>query len=166
MLRFPRSLPALAAALVAAVPVAVLPPADTAAQVMEFHAIIDGAHARIPTGSQARGIGHFTLNEAHTQLAYEITFDPWVNNEVFSHIHIDSVANGGQDDIVFDFDNGNPKVGIYSPQSKLELDALLSGHLYVNVHTTTFQRGEIAGYILPGTPTMARSWGRLKALYR
>ena len=166
MLRTPRPLPALAAALVAAAPFAVIPSVDPAAQVMEFHAIIDGAHARIPTSSLARGIGRFTLNEAHTQLAYEITFDPWVNNEVFSHIHVDSAANNGQDEIVFDFDNGNPKVGVYSPQPGIELDALLSGHLYVNVHTTTFQRGEIAGYILPGTPAMARSWGRLKALYR
>jgi hypothetical protein len=89
-----------------------------------------------------------------------------VTNEVFSHIHVDSAANNGQDDIVFDFDNGNPKVGVYSPQPGIELDALLSGHLYVNVHTSTFQRGEIAGYILPGTPAAARSWGRLKALYR
>lgn len=133
---------------------------------MEFHALIDGTQARPPNLSNGRGIGRFTLNAAQTELTFDIAFDPWISNERFSHIHVDSAGNNGADAIVFDLPNGNPKQGVMPIEEPLVLQALLDGFLYVNVHTNAFPQGEIAGYLLPGTPAGAESWGRLKALYR
>lgn len=159
-----RSLPAAILLSIAGLSV----PASAAplAGATEFHAIIDGSQARPPHTSNARGIGRFTLNAAQTELAFDITFDPWVSNEIFSHIHVDSAGNNGADAIVFDLPNGNPKQGVMTIDEPLVLAALLGGHLYVNVHTTAFNQGEIAGPIVAGTPAAARSWGRLKSLYR
>lgn len=139
--------------------------APTAAAEIQFFALIDGAHARIPTLSNARGVGTFTLNDAQTDLAFSITFSPWVNNESFSHIHIDSIA-GGSDGVIFDLDNGPTKVGSMPIKNPLFLNALLTGHLYVNVHTASYPQGEIAGFIQLGTSARAATWGRLKALFR
>ena len=133
---------------------------------MEFHAIIDGSQAHPPHTSNARGVGLFTLNAEQTELAYTITFDPWVDDEIFSHIHIDPAGNGGVDDIIHDLPNGNPKVGVMLIDQPLVLQALFDGYLYVNVHTQQYNRGEIAGYLHKGTPAAATSWGRIKSFYR
>ena len=130
----------------------------------EFHAVIDGTQAIPPNNSSARGIGRFTLDETQTQLAYDITFDLWVTSELFSHIHVSAAGNNGADAILEDLPNGNPKVGVMAVEPAA-LIALLGGFLYVNVHTDTYRQGEIAGYLVPGTPAAAGTWGRLKALY-
>ena len=153
-----------AAGLLAASPAAAAPLA--ALGTTEFHAVIDGTQAHPPHVSNAQGVGLFTLNAAHTELTYTITFDPWVDDEIFSHIHIDAAANGGQDAILFDLPNGNPKVGFVKIDQPLVLEALFDGFLYVNVHTQQYRQGEIAGYLRPGTPAVAASWGRIKALFR
>ena len=153
------------AATLAAV-LALLPPRAEAAPAgaQEFHAVIDGSQVNPPTPSTRHGIGHFTLNATETELAYEITFDNWVTNEVFSHLHI--AYGGNQEAIVHDLPNGNPKKGIFVFEDPEHRKALLEGRMYVNVHTQTYLPGEIAGYIVPGTPAVPESWGRLKALYR
>jgi hypothetical protein len=155
----PHSRPVLILALL------LLSAAPAAAAEIQFFALIDGAHARIPTLSNAKGVGTFTLNDAQTELAFSITFSPWLNNESFSHIHIDSIA-GGSDGVIFDLDNGPIKVGIMPIKNPLFLNALLTGHLYVNVHSATYPQGAVAGYIQLGTPARAATWGRLKALFR
>jgi hypothetical protein len=132
----------------------------------EFHAVIDGSQAHPPNPSSARGIGHFTLNAEQTELAYSIEFESWVSNEIFSHIHVDAAGNNGQDAMLHDLPNGNPKKGVFVLEEPFMLTALLNGFLYVNVHTLTYRQGEIAGYLLPGTPAARATWGRIKASFR
>jgi hypothetical protein len=131
----------------------------------EFHALVSGASANPPNSSNARGIGHFFLDEAQENLAYDIRFDPFVSQEAVAHIHIAAIANGGVDDIVHDLPNGPVKVGSWMIEAPHHLAALHAGHLYVNIHTASYSRGEIAGSILLGTPARPATWGRVKALY-
>ena len=140
-------------------------PRGAEAGAKEFHAVIDGSQAHPPNPSSARGIGHFTLNAEQTELAYTIEFESWVSNEIFSHIHVDAAGNNGQDAILHDLPNGSSKKGVFVLKEPFMLAALFNGFLYVNVHTLTYRQGEIAGYLLPGTPAEPATWGRLKALY-
>lgn len=140
--------------------------ASRAAGTKEFHAVVDGSFYRPPIPSSGHGIGHFTLNAEQTELTYEITFDSWVTNEIFSHIHVAPEGNNGQDAIGHDLPNGNPKKGVWVFEDPFYLAALLDGFLYVNVHTLAYRQGEIAGFIVPGTPAEPATWGRIKALFR
>jgi hypothetical protein len=139
--------------------------AGPAAAATEFYAVVSGASANPPNASNARGIGHFFLDEGEENLAYDIRFDPFVSQEAVAHIHIAAIANNGVDDIVHDLPNGPIKVGSWMIEAPHHRTALHAGHLYVNIHTASYSRGEIAGSILLGTPARPATWGRMKALY-
>lgn len=152
-----RAAPILIALLVLAFP---------AGAATDFHAIIDGSQANPPNNSRARGVGRFVLDDAQATLAYDIEFSPFVHEEIVSHIHRDA-TDGAPAEPVHDLEPGPHKVGVMKLTPDLA-KALLEGHLYVNVHSPTQVNGEIAGYIVPGTPTAAAAstWGRIKALFR
>ena len=133
---------------------------------LEFHAIIDGTLGRPPNASAGRGIGHFTLNAEQTALAYDIAFDPWIDDELFAHIHVDSVGGGGVEQILHDLPDGPNKVGIMDIESAALRQAVIGGHFFVVVHTVSVRMGELVGWIVPGTPAAPATWGRVKALYR
>lgn len=140
--------------------------AAPAAAVTEFHAIVSGASANPPNASQAHGTGQFFLDDAQATLTYDIRFDPFVTQEALAHIHIAAVANGGVDDIVHDLPSGPIKLGAWTIEEPHHLAALLAGHLYVNIHTASYSRGEVVGFILLGTNARPSTWGAIKALYR
>ena len=137
-----------------------------AAEVLEFYALIDGQLGRPPNNSPGRGVGRFTLNEAQTALTYDITFDPWIDDELFAHIHVDSVGNGGTEQILHDLPEGPHKFGLMDIETDTHRQALIGGHFFVVVHSISVRLGELVGWIQPGTPALPASWGRVKAHYR
>ncbi|MGH7724007.1 MAG: CHRD domain-containing protein [Candidatus Eiseniibacteriota bacterium] len=140
-------------------------PAVPVAAETYFHAIVDGAHGRPPNPSPVLGIGSFVLNDDQTLLEYDIQFSPWIRDEIASHIHMEETPGAGGDAIV-DLPFGPSKVGTASMDLGIWVEALFEGRLYVIVHSTVVQNGEVGGYIVAGVPTRNATWGRIKGLYR
>jgi hypothetical protein len=127
------------------------------------------------TGGNAIGQGTFTLNDARTELHYHIVFNGLTSNLLGAHIHYG--AEGAPGPIWFFLSAGGGTSGTFdgawttasTPYGLTpdRVDALLSGLLYVNIHSANYPAGEIRGQILMGpTPTRASTWGRIKRLYR
>ena len=142
------------------------PAAVHAAEPLEFYALIDGTLGRPPNNSSGRGIGHFTLNETQDVLTFDIVFDPWIDDELFAHIHVDSIGNGGAEEILYDLDPGPHKWGTMAIKTETHRQALIGGHFFVVVHSISVRLGELVGWIRPGTPAQPATWGRVKATYR
>jgi len=106
------------------------------------------------TGSPATGFGVFTLNHTETELSYHVEYTGLEYTETGAHIH--NNVEGGT--IVRELELGSPKVGIWkfddpSPLTPTRVMNLQHGRMYVNIHSTVFPAGEIAGDILPVTCT-------------
>jgi hypothetical protein len=56
---------------------------------------------------------------------------------------------------------------VWSGLTSTQVTYLMTGQLYVNLHSNVFPGGEIRDQVRPdATPTNAVSWGRIKTLYR
>ncbi|MDH3196955.1 MAG: CHRD domain-containing protein [Candidatus Krumholzibacteria bacterium] len=114
-----------------------------------FVATIDGAQAGTP--SAGTGTATFVLNDAGTELTYNIQFSGLGSAETAAHIH--SAAEG--DAVVKNLGTGSPKIGKWTNTDTPPLTAgrvtdLLNGEMYVNIHSVNFPGGEIRGQILQG----------------
>jgi hypothetical protein len=129
-----------------------------------FSATIDGLQEVPPNPSAGTGTGIFILNNAQTQLSFNISYGGLGSPETAAHIHnAPAGVNGG---LVFPLPAANPKVGVWAIPAAM-VAQLLAGNLYVNIHTSQFPGGEIRGQILSNpTPVKPSTWGRIKALYR
>ena len=130
-----------------------------------YVAVIDGTQAAPPNGSTCLGHGTFVLSEDEAHLAYEIHFDPWVNDEFISHIHEVYEPPLVGEQILVEIEPGPDKVGVID-LTPGNLASLRSGRLFVNVHTFTYQQGEVRGWIVPTVATRPATWGGLKSMYR
>jgi Cu/Zn superoxide dismutase len=96
--------------------------------------------------SDGRGLGVFHLNQSRTSVSFKILFTGLSSDVTGAHIHnAPAGMNGG---VILDlspFMTGNRIEGTWEPGP--ELDALLAGELYVNVHTINNPGGEIRGQI-------------------
>ena len=128
-----------------------------------FAAVIDGSQPVPPTGSPATGTALLVLNDSMDEVAYEIEFEGLLGEETSAHFH--NAAPGQNGGVIFGLPLGSPKVGVW-PVGPFEVDELLAGRVYVNVHSTEHPSGEIRGDIgLIETPAEQTSWGNVKALY-
>jgi len=112
-----------------------------------FEATIDGAQAG--TGSPGTGVGKFVLNDSETALTYKITFQGLLAAETASHIHSDDEGGAALKNTGL----GTPKIGNWLtsdavPLTPARVASLKAGRLYVNIHSTMFPGGEIAGQLL------------------
>ena len=151
---------ALAALLAFSVPAV----ADTG-----FVANINSAQ-EVPTNtSTATGNGYMVLNNAQTQLSYNISFTGLTVNHTAAHFH-GPAAPGVNAGVRFLLSNGGGAsgnfVGVWNIPAG-DVVSLMNQLLYVNIHTSTYPGGEIRGQVvLDATPTNATTWGRIKQLYR
>lgn len=121
----------------------------------DFAAILGGENEVPPVDSDASGVGRFHLAEDGT-LSWEIAVRD-IENITAAHIHMAPAgSNGGVVIPLFTgagaFDPDNPISGsaMLTPE---QIDALLAGNYYVNVHTAANPGGEIRGQIYP-----AQTW--------
>jgi len=130
-----------------------------------FIATLDGLQ-NVPALPEvtATGSATFVLNDAETELTFHIEYSGLSSTETGAHIH-----NAGARDIgpvVFVLPPGEPKDGVW-PLTPEDVQKLVTKQLYVNIHTLTYEAGEIRGNILEQSlPVTLSTWGAIKALYR
>ena len=116
-----------------------------------YTALMGGVNEVPEVATDARGLGIFQLNQAKTSVHIRILFQGLTSAVTGAHIH--KAAAGSNGPVIVDLVpmlNGNTIEGDWEPGA--DLDALLAGELYVNVHTMNHSGGEIRGQIslLPG----------------
>lgn len=123
-----------------------------------------------PGGSSGNGVGTFVMNNAQTELTYNITFVGLSGPATLAHFHnAPAGSNGG---VVKTLTTTSPIAGVWKstdaqPFSPAMVAELLAGRLYVNIHTQQCPGGEIRGQLaIDATPALRPSWGELKIIYR
>ncbi len=112
-----------------------------------YTALMAGSNEVPEVTTDGKGLGIFHLNHSKTALGIKILFRGLTSDVTGAHIH--HAAAGVNGPVIFDLDllkTGNVIEGTWDPGANL--DALLAGELYVNVHTVNHPGGEIRGQIL------------------
>ncbi len=127
-----------------------------------YTAVLDGPTANTP--SPATGTATLTLNDAETEVRYEIQFSELVGIEQMSHFH--ASLRGMDGPILTTLAVGSPKVGTWEV-GPYEVGELQAGRVYINVHTDLYAVGEIRGNVVfSSVANEAVAWSAVKALYR
>ena len=119
----------------------------------EFRANLDGGQEATPVNTHASGDAFFFLKPDSSHLSYDVTVMGLSGPITAAHIHNAPAGSDGTVVKTLDF-NGNIIKGLWKPSDSEPLTddligQLMSGNLYVNVHTAANQDGEIRGQILP-----------------
>jgi hypothetical protein len=128
-----------------------------------FTATLQGAQETPPNGSTATGSGVFILNDAHTDLHFEVSWTGLVAPSTATHFHNGPpgvagaivrpigadegfIAGTTSDSVSGDWTTTDPVHAQLTPALVAELEA---GNIYYNVHSTQFPGGEIRGQLGP-----------------
>jgi CHRD domain len=126
-----------------------------------FVATLTGSQETPPNSSPATGFGTFVLNDAMTELTFDVTFSGLSSGLTIAHFH--DAPPGLPGPIVRAIDASEGAVpGILSgtlhgvwtsadaqPLTPALVSDLLAGNIYVNIHSTQFPNGEIRGQLVP-----------------
>ncbi len=123
------------------------PGGEIRGQIVPLNAVLDGAQETPPVSTHGRGFATFTVDTAANVLSYYVRYDSLNSGEVLAHIHGNQL-HGTAAGVKVALPAGSPKVGTWN-YAQADEDALLSGRMYVNVHTSTSPGGEIRGQICP-----------------
>ena len=137
-----------------------------------FTAVIDGSQVVPPTVSPGTGFGCVSLNPiGDPAIDFNITFSGLLAPETVAHFY--GPAPIGENAFVqIGLPLGSPKVGNTITISTAQRFFLMTGQLYINIHSSLFPDGEIRGQLLPAltpcetVPVEETTWGRVKALYQ
>jgi len=116
-------------------------------QIVDLVAIIDGAQETPePVDTPGGGYGLFNIDRCAGTLDYHITYalDP-DSTELFAHIHGFAVHTEGAG-VLHTLPTTNPKVGTWNFAAD-QLDGILAGRTYVNIHSDAVPSGEIRGQV-------------------
>ncbi len=114
----------------------------------QYSAMLEGSQVVPPTPSTATGSGLFLIDTVSNRVSFNITVGGLTGIETGAHIH-GPAARGSNAGPLFTLPLGSPKIGVWNYPPALEPD-LLSGRLYLDVHTSSFPDGEIRGQIEEG----------------
>ena len=119
-----------------------------------FVARLDGSQENPPVATSASGTGSFFLDDARTDLNYEITFINLSGAITAGHFHIaDSGRNGPVVRQIISTGNTSGTIsGVWrntdsSPLTAALVESLLTGRAYVNLHTSANPGGEMRGQV-------------------
>lgn len=124
-----------------------------------FDAVLNGSQEVPPNASPATGFGLFELNDAETELAFEISYGDLLTGLTVAHFHRGavgvngpvvrgiSVAEGAIPGTTSGLMSGIWKSTDASPLTPALVADLKAGLIYVNLHTSLFPGGEIRGQI-------------------
>ena len=121
---------------------------------MMFIAFVNGENQLPPNASISSALAVLTLNSAQTQVTYEITLSQ-LSADSLTAAHFHNAGAGISAGVVktLDFVDGHAS-GVWSATDTAQaltpelVEELLSGRLYVNVHTNAFPGGEIRGQVI------------------
>lgn len=111
-------------------------------------ATLNGANEK-PTSTTSAATGTFTgsLNTTTRVLSYTVTYQGFSEALTGGHLHKITLANGtGPIDIPFP-SLTSPIIATTSALRQGQVDSLLAGLYYANLHTRTYPAGEIRGEV-------------------
>jgi hypothetical protein len=123
------------------------PGGEVRGQITAMNASLDGGQEVPSNGSTGSGWGVFRIDTATNQLTYYIAVGGLAGVETAAHIH-GMALHGSNAGVVQALPLGSPKVGVWN-YAEAQEEGILTGHCYVNVHTTMFPGGEIRGQVVP-----------------
>ena len=115
---------------------------------------LDGATANPPATTPAYGDGTVRIDEATRHITLGGAYHDLLADAFAAHIHgllggmpllIGLSITGGTDGTLM----------LDDTLSSAEISEILSGRTYVNIHTSAFPSGELAGYIVTPEPSSA-----------
>ena len=120
----------------------------TISPVTRLTATLNGANEK-PTSTTSPATGTFTgdLNTTTRVLSYTVTYQgfPTTDPPIAGHLHRVANANGtGPIDIPFP-SLASPIIATTSALRQTQVDSMLNGQYYANIHTNTFKNGAIWG---------------------
>lgn len=116
---------------------------------IKFKATLSADEQSAPTESPGSGVVDFVLERSTQELSWTLVFDNLTSQVTGAHIHGPQTP-GGNAGVLIDLAPEGPK----SPaQGSLVLndgllEYLLTGRMYVNVHSTKYPVGELRGQIM------------------
>jgi len=120
---------------------------------INFLAILSSEEQSAPTESPGSGRAEFILDRPTQRLEWAITYAGLTSSATGAHIHGPQTP-GGNAGVLFDLAAG----GLSSPLKGSvilndgALEYLLTGRMYVNIHTTKYPPGELRGQIMRQRP--------------
>lgn len=117
---------------------------------MAFRAMLDPDQENHEVTSDALGLATFNLSRTGNEVQFYGVFDNLTSDITMAHLH---VAPAGEDGPVVvdlgDFLDGNTLMGSFDPTAfEGLLNDMLSGNIYLNVHTVDFPAGELRGQVM------------------
>jgi hypothetical protein len=129
-----------------------------------FTAVLNGLQEVPETPSTGLGTAVLILNDAQTEVSYEIQFSGLLGTQTAAHFH--HAPPGLNGPVIFPLAVGSPISGTWAV-TPADVAALSAMEVYVNVHTDLYPGGEIRGNIcFAAIPTETTSWGQVKQLFR
>ncbi len=124
-------------------------PADSGelrGQIVDFVAVLDEVQVNPPSGSGGRGYGLFTIDTCANELTYTIVIEALDGTETAAALHGYALHtdSGGS---VHPLPLGPVKTGVW-PYPEAQEQRILDGQLYVDIHSTRFEDGEIRGQVV------------------
>ncbi|MDP3277502.1 MAG: CHRD domain-containing protein [Deltaproteobacteria bacterium] len=123
----------------------VLPSDASMAAPISMGATLLGSEETPAVITPARGVGGFTFNAATRMLTFNVRHT--VTGATAAHIHRGTRGTNGGVAVAFPSPMSPMTGSVEIPEA--DVAALMSGGLYVNIHTATNMGGEIRGQILP-----------------
>lgn len=134
-------------------------PTHVSAEPLQFISILSGSQETPPNSSTAVGFGTIVLNEAQTAATLSLDWTGITGSVTALHIHLGAPGVSGQR--LLDFGTGGSNGSVSNVAWVLQpvlntttgtvisvtdqVNALLTGNIYFNIHSTGFTGGEIRG---------------------
>lgn len=139
-----------------------VPPVAAADPIMEgppigFYAVMTADEESASTESPGTGRADFLLDRATTRLSWKVTYKNTTSPVTGAHIH-GPQRPGTNAGVQFDMaPNGLKSLPLEGSAvlTDAQLEYLLSGRMYVNIHTTKYPEGELRGQIERVAPGQA-----------
>src|SRR5512140_92440 len=112
---------------------------------------LDGSQENPPNASTATGTGWVVLDSAASQFTYDVTVAGLSGPLTGSHFH--TLPSGAVVHPISFVDSTSK--GTWTGLADANLDELIAGDLYVNVHSSVFPGGEIRGYLINAPSSVA-----------
>lgn len=136
-------------------------PTQVSAEPLHFVSILTGSQETPPNSSPALGFGTIVLNEAQTAATLSLQWADVTGSVTALHIHLGAPGIGGQRLLEFGTTGGSSGsisnvAWVFQPVTTAtgtvisvtdQVNALLAGNIYFNLHSTAFPAGEIRGQV-------------------
>lgn len=116
---------------------------------IRFRALLSADEQSAPTESPGTGVAEFVLDRPTQRFEWKVTFSNMTSAATAAHVH-GPQAPGGNAGVLFDL----APDGVSSPLEGSvvlndgELEYLLTGRMYVNIHSTSYPPGELRGQVM------------------